>query len=357
MKTFGSECHDDPALNTFCVVRKGPSLKCISIFGFVLFCANVLGISFSMAKEPNPFIRDGSIGIVPDESKPDESKRCAKSGFTYRPITCWPGEKFLFLPQFKRDQKYGYQSFYDGGGRGKHGQPTYEEAVGRIGTVLDVTKRFMGDMRSGWQVTIRMDDNGQEYTAHASMDDPDAATIHAIAPLLDLQAARNKWLGKTLWLKRPNLLYTYDEATDKLEKLSVPGASRVKVTDVVAGWFADTPILFIVRTDSGAEGFVSVNLSGTNVSKVLRKFNWHWKFGGTFFERDPGEIFNWSNRVWIAIASQSVFVGMKEDQARLSWGKPKDVHRTVVSGKTSEQWVYTEGNLYFENGTLTSIKQ
>ena len=49
------------------------------------------------------------------------------------------------------------------GGRGEFGHPTYKEAVGRIGTLLDVTKKFIGSMRAGWQVTIRMDDNGQDY--------------------------------------------------------------------------------------------------------------------------------------------------------------------------------------------------
>jgi len=168
---------------------------------------------FSAAEEPNPFIRGGSIGIEPDAPQPDESKPCPKSGFTFRPITCWPGEKFIFLPRSKGLRKFGYQSFK--GGRGQYGQPTYEEAVGRIGTVLDVTKRFIGSMRAGWQVTIRMDDNGQDYTGtvFSVSNEPDDASVLAIAPLLDLQAARNKWLDKILWLKLPNLS-TYNEATD-----------------------------------------------------------------------------------------------------------------------------------------------
>ena len=56
---------------------------------------------------------------------------------------------------------------------------------------------------------------------------------------------------------------------------------------------------------------------------------------------------------------------MTKEQVRLSWGEPKDVKRTVLSGKTTEQWIYGKGwygtirdrNLYFENGILESIKQ
>ena len=116
-----------------------------------------------------------------------------------------------FFPKSKSLQSYGYMSFK--GGRGEFGHPTYKEAVGRIGTLLDVTKKFIGSMRAGWQVTIRMDDNGQDYTGDvfSVSNEPDDASVRGIAPLLDLQAARNKWLGKTLWLKLPNLS-TYDSA-------------------------------------------------------------------------------------------------------------------------------------------------
>ncbi len=47
---------------------------------------------------------------------------------------------------------------------------------------------------------------------------------------------------------------------------------------------------------------------------------------------------------------------MTEDQAKLSWGKPKKVNRTVLSGKATEQWVYPGGYLYFEKGVLVAIQ-
>lgn len=328
------------------------NMKSAFIVVCALFYASVMGISSSMAEEPNPYIRGGSIGVDPDNS-PDCPKK--KDGFTYRPITCWPGEKFIFLPQSKRLQRYGYQSFE--GGKGEFGHPTYEEAMGRVGTVLEVTKRFIGSMRSGWKVTIQMDDNGQHYTGRALFDDPDDATLDDIVPLLDLRAARNKYLGKHLWLKSPDL-DTYNEATGEFGRLRVPNISRVTVTDVVAGWFADRPILLIVQTDSGAEGYSSIALSGTNISGALRFPSLLRSLDWKFFERDPRQIFDWSERVWDAIASQRVFVGMEETQARLSWGRPKDINRTNSIGVSNEQWVYGDRRyLYFEGGILRSIQQ
>ncbi len=46
--------------------------------------------------------------------------------------------------------------------------------------------------------------------------------------------------------------------------------------------------------------------------------------------------------------------GMTKQQARLSWGDPDEIHRTVFSGGIHEQWVYGNNYLYFENGILTA---
>jgi hypothetical protein len=197
-----------------------------------------------------------------------------------------------------------------------------------------------------------MDDNGQEYVASASFDDPDDASVNNLAPLLDLQAARAKWRSKTLWLKTARL-GSYDEVADKVGDVSVSKGGRATVTDVIAGWYEGTPVRFILSTDSGVEGFVDVNLSGTNVSRILRDFS---RFDEQFFERNPRETYKWPERVWNAIASEKVFVGMTEDQAKLSWGKPKEVNRTVLSRKATEQWVYPGGYLYFEKGVLVAIQ-
>lgn len=51
------------------------------------------------------------------------------------------------------------------------------------------------------------------------------------------------------------------------------------------------------------------------------------------------------------------YIGMSEKAARESlWGEPRRVHKTVTSRGVFEQWVYTEGYLYFENGVLTAIQ-
>jgi hypothetical protein len=40
----------------------------------------------------------------------------------------------------------------------------------------------------------------------------------------------------------------------------------------------------------------------------------------------------------------------------ISWGQPRNINRTVTSWGVNEQWVYTNKNLYFENGVLSAFQ-
>jgi hypothetical protein len=56
--------------------------------------------------------------------------------------------------------------------------------------------------------------------------------------------------------------------------------------------------------------------------------------------------------------TQGVRLGMtKQDVRDSSWGKPKDINRTITEYMTYEQWVYDGYKyLYFEDGILTTIQ-
>ena len=54
---------------------------------------------------------------------------------------------------------------------------------------------------------------------------------------------------------------------------------------------------------------------------------------------------------------KGVSLGMsQQDVIDSSWGKPRDINRTIGSYGTHEQWVYGGGYLYFENGILKTIQ-
>lgn len=192
-----------------------------------------------------------------------------------------------------------------------------------------------------------MDDNGQIYTGWGS------DSIDGIVPVADIDYARNKWLGKMFWSAKKGIA-TYNETTEKFGSIKFKKYSPVKVVDVVAGRYEDKPVRFILQTPSGEEGFVDVNLSGTNVSYTLRDYG---RFEENFFTEDPKKIYKWSSEVWTAIEEEKVFIGMTAEQARMSWGKPKEINKTITGNVEHEQWVYGSGSyLYFDNGILTGIQ-
>lgn len=54
---------------------------------------------------------------------------------------------------------------------------------------------------------------------------------------------------------------------------------------------------------------------------------------------------------------EGVTIGMTQQNVLdSSWGKPRDVNRTVSAYGVREQWVYDGGYLYFKDGILTTIQ-
>lgn len=78
-----------------------------------------------------------------------------------------------------------------------------------------------------------------------------------------------------------------------------------------------------------------------NIYSVKDAENYKKKFGVT----------NWNN-----LLLGKVTLGMTKEMCELSWGKPDNINRTISSGRKSEQWVYENNFLYFENGVLTTIQ-
>jgi len=59
---------------------------------------------------------------------------------------------------------------------------------------------------------------------------------------------------------------------------------------------------------------------------------------------------------WQSILNGHVKLGMTNEMCTLAWGDPESVNETILKGKKTEQWVYPENYLYFDNGILTAIQ-
>lgn len=67
---------------------------------------------------------------------------------------------------------------------------------------------------------------------------------------------------------------------------------------------------------------------------------------------------NLSKRIKNCILKGKIRLGMTKEQVEVSWGKPRDINKSVGSWGVHEQWIYRKFShstyLYFENGILTS---
>ncbi|MEC8273781.1 MAG: hypothetical protein VXZ76_02955 [Bacteroidota bacterium] len=89
-------------------------------------------------------------------------------------------------------------------------------------------------------------------------------------------------------------------------------------------------------------------------------------YESTFGEYRPGAVYTLSEaenyyslfgqETFDKILQKKVSLGMTKLMCELSWGKPEKINETITSGQVSEQWVYSDNYLYFENGILTTIQ-
>lgn len=94
------------------------------------------------------------------------------------------------------------------------------------------------------------------------------------------------------------------------------------------------------KTDISNETVFDKSRKG-NVYTTKEVDNYRKKFGGDTFEK---------------ILQGKTVIGMTKEMCRLAWGEPKSINETITSGKKTEQWVYSDNYLYFDNGILTAMQ-
>lgn len=153
-------------------------------------------------------------------------------------------------------------------------------------------------------------------------------------------ATAKSYIGKSFWVNFGNypLREIYAESGQpiynikKFEKFSVKDV----YTGIVSGDASGASIYLKVITEDKIIG-----LFPFNESYILKN--------NPLSSKRPARIIN-------AIKHEEVVLGMTIDEAKLSWGAPNDINRTVGAWGVHEQWVYGRTYLYFKNGILTSFQ-
>lgn len=274
------------------------------------------------------------------------------------PVRCWQRLQIFVLPQTGLMRTFGYQTF--NGGTGPYGHASYDDLAGKTLTVKKVepvTDILDGTMKN-YLLTLTEDKSGGTYTVQTVNigRTPDDATVMFVVLLRDLVEARNRYLGQNYWI-----------AVKQLPKLGMSDAyggdgfvdflkfSPVMITDVLASNDDHNPIRIVVKNGQREEGYFDIAASPSNRTAIGGVGD--AAFAGWMDLSDPMLAHDWSPKIWDAIQHARVFVGMSEDMATMSWGKPHSVNRTLAAGRVHEQWVYGSNSyLYFDDGILSAVQ-
>lgn len=242
------------------------------------------------------------------------------------------GEEFIFATTFAGGEEYGYlkwskkPEFYAGG-------VPYADYVGRKGKLehdyiygpLKLLKFRKAILENGEILYVETAENNKLQDVHF---------------IKELDRAK-AMIGKKIWINNANIAGSKELITpDKNISFPARHLEPVTVTGVVLenyGHARGAGSFFVkVKKASGEEG-------------LLRFNDIYFCASNPFPPGTPSKIRQ-------AVEQQKIMIGMTQKQARLSWGEPDKINKSVGSWGVKEQWVYGYQYLYFSNGKLTSFQ-
>jgi hypothetical protein len=256
--------------------------------------------------------------------------------FAARHPETWENEIFLFHPKPPSLRSFDYTGIKIKDRSGKNIHPSYEECSGKKVTVTGVNAD-----KDEFIVTFE-DREGNVYKARTT-----AWSVDGLIPVKDLKNARKYLSGKDFWYLQENVL-AYNPKSEKYYPVYAKKNSRLKITGALPGWSTSLPVRLTVLTPHQEEGFVDINMSGTNVPAPVASEE---MFHEHFISEDPEK---WSQQTKNLLKKNMVKKGMSREQVLISWGSP-----VKVRGPGREQheiWEYPYGDiLIFKKGILDSI--
>lgn len=251
-----------------------------------------------------------------------------------------PGKEFAFIEKSESLQHFGYQAWKEEPDI-IHKALAYEHYVGKKGKIQE---QQIEDRIGLWFVAI-LETCEKIYTSGGLKSDP--------IPIADLEKhtgiyfkdtidAAESMVGEDIWINlnstvRDQTLFTDDPNVNyplsHIEPLEIVGLHMKSM-----GHFRGAgPFYLVVKKRTGEQGYIAFN-------------NYY------FFNQDPIDP-KWDKAVTEAVKQRKIKIGMTDQQALLSWGKPERVNKSVGTYGVHEQWVYGRDHyLYMENGELISFQ-
>jgi hypothetical protein len=281
-------------------------------------------------------------------------KAGSEPSFQSIPVARWTGKKFFILEKAIPFQEYGFELYT---------APYVLKASATLKSDLVLPNRrlrylpFFGTCITATSVCTQ---GKGEYIVSFLTDTlkmtvygtTKHGTIEGIAPADDLEKARKRWLGTTVYSRR-RTIDQYDSLTATFTSKKVSLLESLTVADVRWGILPlpPKPVWLIVRCQDSSEGIIPVYSSWTNVQESFKTGERPWD--ADIFEKNPKELYPWDSYVWETIDKHSISLGMTTDQVRISWGEPQKIQRIPVPDKKKVTlYFYDAKKLSFENDSL-----
>lgn len=310
-----------------------------------------------------PTISFGQITTTKVASKTDQIANTSYDStrnFLSKDVNQYLGQVLYLNGKAESLRKYGYEGFLIDFTKDKYTNKSniykccenynskYDELVGKYFKVLEVNKHpklLENEYLYGKKFYLKLQENESEDIVYYEYDSEFEHSFPFIVVGF-FENLKKKALGNKFVFGKTNLRFGNDEAdVQKGKIIEFELGEEWECFDVTIEEKYYRLSLLLKDND---EQVLAINYEMAIGSK---------KFHDVFTKEEANAYkTKFGLEIWHTILQGKVWIGMTQEMCRLSWGEPKNINQTTTSNKKTEQWVYSDNYLYFDNGILTAIQ-
>jgi len=316
-----------------------------------------LAVSFSC------FSQITTTKVAPKTEKIDNAPYDSTQNFLGRDVHKYIGQELYLKGMSDGMRKYGYRNFVI-----DHTQKTlanksnvykccdgsnskYNELAGKYFKVLDAIKppipeeEYLKILYGDNRFFLKLQETESSDIIYYQYDSESDKYTFPFLVVGFFAKQKQIMIGKEFIIRGINWISALEPITDMRTGnpiINFEAGSKWKCVDLtVEERFYD--LALILENDKGEQVPIGIDYS---------------KNQNFIFEYNQAERFKkkFGNENWKLILRGDVKIGMTKEMCELSWGTPSKINQTIIAGKKTEQWVYSDNYLYFDNGILTAMQ-
>jgi len=267
----------------------------------------------------------------------------------------YKGQELYLIPMAESLRKYGYRGFINDINKSTFDKSNifkccdsynskYDNLQGQYFTVIDVLEDPKSSFSPNAYLKLKMKGTGEnvyfEYSKKFSHSFPFLVVGY-------YEKQKQIFVNKEVLIRPfPKIEGVNQKKTTDIntgEEIEIEKGKYLKCLDVTIDEKYYEPAL-LLENEKGQKFLFALHTRYLNIQRILTKEE----------AEDYRKRFGEEN--WQTILNEKVKIGMTREMCKISWGEPKSINETITSGKKSEQWVYSDNYLYFDNGILTAIQ-